>query len=206
MKIQSLCDLSYTHTVNKVMRPKQDVFEFYDANKKTDKRYSIFNAMAYICGGDPSLEIWTDTISKFPEVDFTYENGVINIDTRTIEDYTVTLFSQTDSSYFKKITVDGKTATISDVPSSFVMSINKHNYMPLVYNVSEGNIYVQNENYALVRELVGNNVYIGSNVTNTQPNGNVTIKSGAELNINAKGKTIINKGVVIEKGAKVYIR
>ena len=148
----------------------------------------------------------TDTISKFPEVDFTYENGVINIDTRTIEDYTVTLFSQTDSSYFKKVTVDGKVVTISDVPSSFVMSINKHNYMPLVYNVSEGNIYVQNENYALVRELVGKDVYIGSNVTNTQPNGNVTIKSGAELNINAKGKTIINKGVVIEKGAKVYIK
>ena len=35
MKIQSSCDLTYTHTVNKVMRPKQDVFEFYDANKKT---------------------------------------------------------------------------------------------------------------------------------------------------------------------------
>ena len=78
--------------------------------------------------------------------------------------------------------------------------------MPLVYNVSEGNIYIQNENYALVRELVGNDVYIGSNVTTTQPFGNVTIKSGAELNIDAKGKTIINKGVVIEKGAKVYIK
>ena len=49
-------------------------------------------------------------------------------------------------------------------------------------------------------------VYVRSNKTNTQPNGNVTIKSGAELNINAKGKTIINKGVVIEKGAKVYIK
>lgn len=54
--------------------------------------------------------------------------------------------------------------------------------------------------------MVGNDVYIDSNVTTTQPIGNVTIKSGAELNINAKGKTIINKGVIIEKGAKFYIK
>jgi hypothetical protein len=78
--------------------------------------------------------------------------------------------------------------------------------MPLVYNINDGDIFMQNENYALVREIVGNNVYIGSDVTDAQPRGNVTIKSEAEMNINAKGKTIINKGVVIEKGAKVYIK
>lgn len=83
---------------------------------------------------------------------------------------------------------------------------SKHNYMPLVYNISNGNIFIQNENYALVREIVGNNVYIGSNVTDAQPRGNVTIKSEAELTIDAKGKTIVNKGVVIEKGATVYIK
>ena len=78
--------------------------------------------------------------------------------------------------------------------------------MPLVYIISDGNIFIQNENYALVREIVGNNVYIGSNVTDAQPRGNVTIKSEAGMNIDAKGKTIVNKGVVIEKGAKVYIK
>ena len=177
-----------------------------DFSRKKYKRYSIFNAMAYICGGDPSLEIWTDTISKFPKFDFTYENGTINIDTQTIEGYTITLFSQTDNNYFKKISVEGTTATITNVPSSFVMSINKHNYMPLVYNISDGDIFMQNENYALVREIVGNNVYIGSDVTDAQPRGKVTIKSKAGMNIDAKGKTIVNKGVVIEKGAKVYIK
>ena len=78
--------------------------------------------------------------------------------------------------------------------------------MPLVYNVSDGNIFMQNENYALVREIIGDNVYIGSDVTDAQPRGKVTIKSEAEMNIDAKGKTIINKGALIEKGAKVYIK
>ena len=78
--------------------------------------------------------------------------------------------------------------------------------MPLVYNVSDGNIFMQNENYALVREIIGDNVYIGSDVTDAQPRGNVTIKSEAELTIDAKGKTIINKGTIIEKGATVYIK
>ena len=78
--------------------------------------------------------------------------------------------------------------------------------MPLVYNISNGNIFIQNENYALVREIVGNNVCIGSDVTDAQPRGNVTIKSEAEMNIDAKGKTILNKGTFIEKRAKVYIK
>ena len=133
-------------------------------------------------------------------------NGEVTINTRTIEDYTVTLFSQTDSSYFKKINVEEKTDTAFSVPASFVMSINKHNYIPLVYIVDKGNIYMQNENYALVREMIGNNIYIGSDVTTAKPFGNVTIKSEAELNIDAKGKTILNKGTLIEKGAKVYFK
>ena len=74
------------------------------------------------------------------------------------------------------------------------------------YNVSEGDIYVQNENYALVRKLVGNNVYIGSDVTNTKPQGDVTVKSGAELSIDAKSKTIINNGFKVEQGAKIIIK
>ena len=78
--------------------------------------------------------------------------------------------------------------------------------MPLVYNISDGDIYMQNEKYALVREIIGDNVYIGSNVTDAQPRGNVTIKSEAEMNIDAKGKTILNKGTLIEKVAKVYIK
>ena len=83
---------------------------------------------------------------------------------------------------------------------------SKHNYMPLVYNISDGDIYIQNEKYALVREIIGDNVYIGSNVTDAQPRGNVTIKSEAEMNIDAKGKTIINKCTLIEKGARIYIK
>ena len=47
--------------------------------------------------------------------------------------------------------------------------------MPLVYNISDVDIYIQNEKYALVREIIGDNVYIGSNVTDAQPRGNVTI-------------------------------
>ena len=173
---------------------------------KNMKSSAIANAIQFICGGDPSLEIWTDTISKFPDIDVSLENGILNIDTRTIENYTLTLFSETDSSYFKKIIVEGKTVSITDVPASFVMSLNKHNYMPLVYNINDGDIYVQNENYALVRKLVGNNIYIGSDVTSTKSQGNVVVKSGAELSIDAKGKTVINNGFKVEQGSKILIK
>lgn len=34
MKIPSSTDFSYKHTVNKIMHPEQDVFEFYNSNNK----------------------------------------------------------------------------------------------------------------------------------------------------------------------------
>ena len=178
----------------------------YDKEDNYKTSLAICNALPFICGGDPSLEIWTDTISKFPNIDVTFEDGILNVDTRSVENSTLTLFSQTDSNYFKKVIVEGNTVSISDVPTSFVMSLNKHNYMPLVYNVSEGDIYVQDENYALVRKFVGNNVYIGSDVTSTKSQGNVVVKSGAELSIDAKGKTVINNGFKVEQGAKIFIK
>ena len=49
------------------------------------------------------------------------------------------------------------------------------------------------------------NVYIGSDVTNTKPQGNVIVKSEAKLYIKSSGKTILKKGVVVEQGAKLYI-
>lgn len=166
----------------------------------------VKDIMAYICGGDPSLEIWTDTISKFPDIDISYDNGVLSIDTRKIEDYTVTLFSQTDSNYFRKQNVEGTIVTLSNIPRSFVLSLNKHNYMPLVYNVTNGDVYIQNENYALVRNISANNVFIGSDVTSSKPQGGITVKSGAILNIEANGKTLINKNFKVEKDAKIIIK
>lgn len=79
-------------------------------------------------------------------------------------------------------------------------------FIAMILSCTMSYIYIQNENYALVREMIGNNIYIGSEVTTTKPFGNVTIKSEAELNVDAKGKTILNKGTLIEKGAKVYIK
>lgn len=177
----------------------------YPYNKEM-KSPAISNAIQFVCGGDPSLEIWTDTIAKYPQIDVTYDNGVLSIDTRTIENYTLTLFSQSDSSYFRKYNVEGTTITVTDVPTSFVLSLNKHNYMPLVYNVSDGDIYIQNENYALVRNLSGRNVYIGSDVTPMKPKGDVTIKSGAVFKVEAKGKTLINNNFKVEQGAKIIIK
>jgi hypothetical protein len=172
---------------------------------ETNSLYSKIDALAYVCGGDPSLEIWTDTISKFPDVNITYQNGDININTKSIENYTVTLFSPVDSNYFERFEVEGTAFARHDVPQNFIISLNKHNYMPLVYYVSDGDVYIQNENYALVRNIIGNNVYVGSDVTDAKPKGGVTIKSDAKLHIKSLGKTILKKGVVVEQGAKLYI-
>lgn len=62
------------------------------------------------------------------------------------------------------------------------------------------------ENYALVRNISANNVFIGSDVTSSKPQGGITVKSGAILNIEANGKTLINKNFKVEKGAKIILK
>ena len=176
-----------------------------NAINKGNSFFSKIDALAYVCGGDPSLEIWTDTISKFPDINITYQNGDVNINTKSIENYTVTLFSPVDSNYFERFEVEGTSFTRHDVPQNFIISLNKHNYMPLVYYVSDGDVYIQNVNYALTRNIIGDNVYVGSDVTDVKPKGGVTIKSDAKLHIKSLGKTILKKGVVVEQGANLYI-
>lgn len=182
------------------------VAQIINITKNLNDTLSVENAMAYICGGDPSLEIWTDTISRFPNIDVSCESNTVTINAKTVDNYTVTLFSLEDSSCFKKLHVAGKSVTIMDVPTSFCISLNKHNYMPLVYYVSSGDIHIQNENYSVIRKIVGENVYIGSDVTEIKPKGNVIIKSGSNVIIDAKKSTMFDKGFEVEKGSKLYVK
>lgn len=64
-------------------------------------------------------------------------------------------------------------------------------------------IYIQNETISGDRYIAGKNIYIGSNVTTTKPNGNVLISSGSNVTLDAAEMIIFEKNIDFNSGAKV---
>ena len=67
-----------------------------------------------------------------------------------------------------------------------------------------GTDYIQNIDISSNYLSTGNSVYVGYNVTDTKPEGNVIVENGGELRIKAY-ETILTAGVEIEFGGKLQI-
>lgn len=67
-------------------------------------------------------------------------------------------------------------------------------------------IYIQNETISRDRYFGGRNIYVGNNVTNTKPTGNVVIKNGADVIFDASGNVFLEAGFEVESGAYFEIK
>jgi len=67
-------------------------------------------------------------------------------------------------------------------------------------------VYIQNETITTNRYIGGKNIYVGSNVTNTKPQGNVVITGGAHVIFDAAGKVIFDTGFKCALGSSFEIR
>lgn len=92
-----------------------------------------------------------------------------------------------------------------DSTDNIIVCLDKHNYIPYVWNAISDNIFIQNENIVNTsRKYAGRNTYIGNNVTSNKPFGNVQIDN-SNISINAQnvkitnGTKINNSNVVINK-------
>ena len=65
--------------------------------------------------------------------------------------------------------------------------------------------YFQNETYTGTRTFTGKNIYIGSDVTRSKPEGPVIIESG-NITFDATNTVIIKNGFECKKGAILEIK
>ena len=63
------------------------------------------------------------------------------------------------------------------------------------------NKYIQNQTISNSSYISGNNIYAGNSVTTTKPKGDVIVKSGCNLILDAENDLLLDKGVVVELGA-----
>lgn len=176
---------------------------------KSTIEYSVsrgkFNALSFICGGDPSLEIWTDTIQSYSNVELASQDGNITISSPSFGYSDAVSIVSESGELIDKEDNFGTSVTISAPSGNFYIVANKHNYYPYVIFVNSSD-YIQNE-------TINDNYYygyapmnIGYDVSTEIDNGNVLVKSGSKLRINnGAGGVVIKNGFECEIGAELVI-
>lgn len=154
--------------------------------------------------GCPETQMWTASPAKFSSATVTRNGTSVTVNTGSVTNCKICVISASDNgvSYFQVDTLtSGK--TFYNVPTSYCVTITKHNYIPYMYS---SDYYIQNETLSGTKTINAYNITVGSNVTTSKPTGPVTIQSGANITLDADGDTIINDSFEVQSGGTLEIK
>lgn len=165
--------------------------------------YSVYNAFCYIVGNDPSLEIWTGNQQEFSDMEIIQNSGATTVSTGDISDFSVSVVSA-EGDLVEYVHSSGKSATLYNVADGCIVVVNKHNYIPYIY---DSDVYIQNETIIAPKSYDANTIKVGSDVTTSKPTGEVTFKgSKGGGNIVLKARNVeLNKGTNVLKGTNFEV-
>ena len=165
---------------------------------------AIDNAFSLVCGGDPSLELWTGVQSEFDNTNLSISGNNLVISTQSINNYYVNIAS-TDGMLLGNYYSNGTNITIPLPDIDCDIALNKHNYVPYVIHFRKQ--CIQNEILSGQGVFVGTPMQIGYDVINTKPYGNVVIEPNAKVIIyNGNGGVYIKNGFECKQGAELEIK
>lgn len=168
---------------------KADALSKFDAGP-LDENESVMHA--YI--GDPSLEIWTDTLRHFSNVSVLRDNNSLEVSGINTDSVTIVCFNE-DGKPLTRIVPSGS-ITISDVSPNNPIMLYKHNYFPYIAPMLIQNVVLNKSQY-----VIADDVMIGKSVDSNRLMGNVTVESGVEYEIEASGTVTLDSGFSVEHGA-----
>lgn len=145
--------------------------------------------------GDPEFEIWTDIPQQFTNISVTRTDNSVTISGITEDSTTVAIYSNNGSVR----SVLANTSSITrNVSSNSTVMVYKHNYIPYIAPLLLQNANLTKSQYVIASDVTaGKAVDIDSNRTQ----GDVTVKSGVEYEIEASGTVTLHDGFKVEKGA-----
>ncbi len=165
------------------------------------------NAFCYICGNDPSLEIWTKRPQIFKKVTASNQNNELKIYVDAVSDYMVSVVSKDGELRYKKMT-KSNSITLSDYNTDDIIYLNKQNYIPFkieTQNSQPNTVYIQNRIFNGSETINGDIIEVGYDVTSSIPYGNVIINNDANLRLKSTSETIIKNGFECQKGATFIV-
>ena len=153
--------------------------------------------------GDAELPIYTAGPYYFENVDVLQSDNTLQVSVPT-EDCTITLSNIGQGGDYMQTYSNVSTADFTDIPEYCTLVITKHNYAPYIQTID--NCYIQNETIAQDFVITGcNEVNIGNNVVNYEPEGNVVVTNTGNLNITNFKTVNIPNGFEIKKGGQLSI-
>ncbi len=171
----------------------QGLFRMSETYGNKSSRWATVTKKLYHCFGDPSMQIYTDIPQNFAEpLIFLRDDSIFVF----VED------GDCKITFYNKETEEvksykGNYATYANPSDSLVICLDRHNYIPYIWDYSK-NVYIQNENInGEVRNYVGNVIWIGKDVTTSKPSGDVHMQNS---NITIEGQQLeLHPGTYIDK-------
>lgn len=170
--------------------------------QRADARY---NALASICGGDPTLEIWTGAPIAITDVSLAKSgNNLVVSSPSFINGVKICVVSEYGE-LINKEDITGNIFITTMPMGNYYIVINRHNCYPhIIYCSNTG--YMQNETLTNSSFYYASPLYIGYDVTLEKPYGNVVIETGAKLSIqNGTYGVTIKNGFECKLGAELII-
>lgn len=165
--------------------------------------YKKDNAFSYCCFGDPSLQVWTNSIQQFPQPTIEVTSTSINISVSGMTDYDIVLASESDG-FIIKYHSTSSSFTIPLPSVSCTIAIHKDNYESYLFDYIATN-YIQNRTIKRRTFTSAASVSIGNNVTTTVPSGNVVIENGGVLQLKTNTSVTIPSGFECKLGGQLII-
>lgn len=163
-------------------------------------------AYSYICGGDPSLEIWTSTPAGLGEVSIESQNDSIIINVGNPGTYSVSI-ADDDGEFVQTFNASGNRLSVPKLLDKFYLSIYRHNVSPYVAYYDSESESIQDKTFTIDSYYEHSPLVIGEYVDPQGEIGPVVVKSGTKLSIRiGAGGTAITDCFECEKGAVLIIK
>lgn len=147
-------EASYTyanHTYDKLLFDNllnKGVYNIGDLNIiahiKTYPKQWVCNSkcFCYVCGGDPSLEIYTQSVKDFENVNIVRSGSCLQVKVGSIDGFSVSVVTN-EGVLMGVYSTPNNIINLNNIPSDAHLILNKHNYVP--YEILNSTIYIQNE-------------------------------------------------------------
>ena len=163
------------------------------------------NALLFLCGADPTLEIWTGTPNYFSNVSISKSGSNMTISSPSFHSGDSVSVVSEAGELLAKYYVSGNSCSFTVPYGNFYFAVNRHNYYPYITYCSFDS-YIQNKTIDINSYYSKSPMSIGYSVTTEVPYGNVTVESGNKLTIkNGYAGVEIPSGFECKAGAELVI-
>jgi hypothetical protein len=174
------------------------------SNNLTSSNENKDNPFCYICGGDPTLELWTATPQKI-NASISVNNGNVTVNTNLSGNYYISIVSE-NGERLDSISCSGNTCTFPIPANKFWFVINKHNYFPKVIYFDSVSTNIENMRYDYDAYYTATPINIHIEATGNDEDEGTIVRSGNKLFIKkGSGGVTINDGFECEIGAEFVI-